>query len=122
MDCYARGAAPRYPQTPLPGNRENSVGIWCRKVDALELFHPDRLVSLIMCMGDYVADQKRRRIDKKSAMESPREKRSADSYPRRLSLTLRQVRKLGALDRFWECYPASGHSRDLQKVKSHEKE
>src|SRR5215510_12474889 len=94
------------------------------KYDALELFHPDRLVSRIIGMGDILSliEKAEETIDKKTAMESL-EKIRTDSFTLEdFRDQLRQVRKLGALDQILGMLPSIGPFKDLQKVKVDEKE
>jgi len=122
MDGDARGGA-ALSIKQVTGQPVKFVGTG-EKYDALELFHPDRLVSRIIGMGDILSliEKAEETIDKKTAMESL-EKIRTDSFTLEdFREQLRQVRKLGALDQILGMLPSIGPFKDLQKVKVDEKE
>ena len=122
MDGDARGGA-ALSIKQVTGQPVKFVGMG-EKYDALELFHPDRLVSRIIGMGDILSliEKAEETIDKKTAMESL-EKIRTDSFTLEdFRDQLRQVRKLGALDQILGMLPSIGPFKDLQKVKVDEKE
>jgi len=122
MDGDARGGA-ALSIKQVTGQPVKFVGTG-EKYDALELFHPDRLVSRIMGMGDILSliEKAEEAIDRKTAMESL-EKIRTDSFTLEdFRDQLRQVRKLGALDQILGMLPSIGPFKDLQKVKVDEKE
>jgi signal recognition particle subunit SRP54 len=122
MDGDARGGA-ALSIKQVTGQPVKFVGTG-EKYDALELFHPDRLVSRIIGMGDILSliEKAEETIDKKTAMESL-EKIRTDSFTLEdFRDQLRQVRKLGALDQILGMLPSIGPFKDLQKVKVDEKE
>src|SRR6185369_2177155 len=122
MDGDARGGA-ALSIKQVAGQPVKFVGTG-EKYDALELFHPDRLVSRIIGMGDILAliEKAEETIDKKTAMESL-EKIRTDSFTLEdFRDQLRQVRKIGALDQILGMLPSIGPFKDLQKVKVDEKE
>jgi signal recognition particle subunit SRP54 len=122
MDGDARGGA-ALSIKQVTGQPVKFVGLG-EKYDALELFHPDRLVSRIMGMGDILSliEKAEEVVDKKKAVEL-QEKMLSDSF----SLDdfrdqLKQIRKLGALDQILAMLPSIGPFKDIQKVKVDEKE
>jgi signal recognition particle subunit SRP54 len=122
MDGDARGGA-ALSIKQVTGQPVKFVGTG-EKYDALELFHPDRLVSRIMGMGDILSliEKAEEVVDKKKAVEL-QEKMLSDSF----SLDdfrdqLKQIRKLGALDQILAMLPSIGPFKDMQKVKVDEKE
>jgi signal recognition particle subunit SRP54 len=122
MDGDARGGA-ALSIKQVTGQPVKFVGTG-EKYDALELFHPDRLVSRIIGMGDILSliEKAEEAIDRKSAMESL-EKIRTDSFTLEdFRDQLRQVRKIGALDQILGMLPSVGPFKDLQKVKVDEKE
>ncbi len=122
MDGDARGGA-ALSIKQVTGQPVKFVGTG-EKYDALELFHPDRLVSRIMGMGDVLSliEKAEETIDRKTAMESL-EKIRTDSFTLEdFRDQLRQVRKLGALDQILGMLPSIGPFKELQKVKVDEKE
>jgi signal recognition particle subunit SRP54 len=122
MDGDARGGA-ALSIKQVTGQPVKFVGTG-EKYDALELFHPDRLVSRIMGMGDILSliEKAEEVVDKKKAVEL-QEKMLSDSF----SLDdfrdqLKQIRKLGALDQIMAMLPSIGPFKEMQKTKVDEKE
>jgi signal recognition particle subunit SRP54 len=122
MDGDARGGA-ALSIKQVTGQPVKFVGTG-EKYDALELFHPDRLVSRIMGMGDILSliEKAEEVVDQKKAAEL-QEKMFSDSF----SLDdfrdqLKQIRKMGALDQILAMLPIIGPFKDMQKVKVDEKE
>jgi signal recognition particle subunit SRP54 len=122
MDGDARGGA-ALSIKQVTGQPVKFVGTG-EKYDALDLFHPDRLVSRIMGMGDILSliEKAEETIDKKTAMESLEKIRTDRFTLEDFRDQLRQVRKLGALDQILNMLPSIGPFKDLQKVKVDEKE
>jgi signal recognition particle subunit SRP54 len=122
MDGDARGGA-ALSIKQVTGQPVKFVGIG-EKYDALELFHPDRLVSRIMGMGDILSliEKAEEVVDKKKAVEL-QEKMLSDSFTLDdFRDQLKQIRKLGALDQILAMLPSIGPFKDMQKVKVDEKE
>jgi signal recognition particle subunit SRP54 len=122
MDGDARGGA-ALSIKQVTGQPVKFVGIG-EKYDALELFHPDRLVSRIMGMGDILSliEKAEEVVDKKKAVEL-QEKMLSDNFTLDdFRDQLKQIRKLGALDQILAMLPSIGPFKDLQKVKVDEKE
>src|SRR5438067_994832 len=122
MDGDARGGA-ALSIKQVTGQPVKFVGTG-EKYDALELFHPDRLVSRIIGMGDILSliEKAEEAIDTKTAMESL-EKILSDNFTLDdFRAQLKQIRKLGALDQILGMLPSIGPFKDLQKVKVDEKE
>jgi signal recognition particle subunit SRP54 len=122
MDGDARGGA-ALSIKQVTGQPVKFVGTG-EKYDALELFHPDRLVSRIMGMGDILSliEKAEEVVDKKKAAEL-QEKMLSDSFTLDdFRDQLKQIRKLGALDQILSMLPSIGPFKDLQKVKVDEKE
>jgi signal recognition particle subunit SRP54 len=122
MDGDARGGA-ALSIKQVTGQPVKFVGTG-EKYDALELFHPDRLVSRIMGMGDILSliEKAEEVVDKKKAVEL-QEKMLSDNFTLDdFRDQLKQIRKLGALDQILGMLPSIGPFKDLQKVKVDEKE
>jgi len=122
MDGDARGGA-ALSIKQVTGQPVKFVGIG-EKYDALELFHPDRLVSRIMGMGDILSliEKAEEVVDKKKAVEL-QEKMLSDSFTLEdFRDQLKQIRKMGAFDQILAMLPSIGPFKDLQKVKVDEKE
>src|SRR6188508_844889 len=122
MDGDARGGA-ALSIKQVTGQPVKFVGTG-EKYDALELFHPDRLVSRIMGMGDIMSliEKAEEVVDKKEAVEL-QEKMLSDRFTLEdFRDQLKQVRKLGSLEQILGMLPSIGPFKDLQKVKVDEKE
>ena len=122
MDGDARGGA-ALSIKQVTGKPVKFVGTG-EKYDALELFHPDRVVSRIMGMGDILSliEKAEEVVDKKKAVEL-QEKMLSDSFTLEdFRDQLKQIRKLGTLDQILGMLPSIGPFKDMQKVKVDEKE
>jgi signal recognition particle subunit SRP54 len=122
MDGDARGGA-ALSIRQVTGQPVKFVGTG-EKYDALELFHPDRLVSRIMGMGDILSliEKAEEVVDKKKAIEL-QEKMLSDGFTLEdFRDQLKQIRKLGTLDQIMGMLPSIGPFKDMQKVKVDEKE
>jgi signal recognition particle subunit SRP54 len=122
MDGDARGGA-ALSIKQVTGQPVKFVGTG-EKYDALELFHPDRLVSRIMGMGDILSliEKAEEVVDKKKAVEL-QEKMLSDGFTLEdFRDQLKQIRKLGTLEQILGMLPSIGPFKDMQKVKVDEKE
>jgi signal recognition particle subunit SRP54 len=122
MDGDARGGA-ALSIKQVTGQPVKFVGTG-EKYDALELFHPDRLVSRIIGMGDILSliEKAEEVVDKKKALEL-QEKIQKDSFTLEdFRDQLLQIRKLGTLDQIMNMLPSIGPFKDIQKTKVDEKE
>ena len=87
------------------------------KYDALELFHPDRLVSRIMGMGDILSliEKAEEVVDKKKAVEL-QEKMLSDSFTLEdFRDQLKQIRKLGSLEQILSMLPSIGPFKEMSE-------
>ena len=122
MDGDARGGAALAIKS-VTGKPVKFVGIG-EKNDALEPFHPDRLVSRILGMGDILSliEKAEEVVDKKKALEFQK-KVASDSFTlEEFRDQLRQVRKMGSLESILGMLPNMGPFKDLNKVQVDEKE
>jgi len=122
MDGDARGGA-ALSIKQVTGQPVKFVGTG-EKYDALELFHPDRLVSRIMGMGDILSliEKAEEVVDKKKAVEM-QEKMLSDSFTLEdFRDQLKQIRKLGSLEQIMSMLPSIGPFKEMQKAKVDEKE
>lgn len=122
MDGDARGGA-ALSIKQVTGQPVKFVGTG-EKYDALELFHPDRLVSRIMGMGDILSliEKAEEVVDKKKAVEM-QEKMMSDSFTLDdFRDQLKQIRKLGSLEQIMSMLPSIGPFKEMQKAKVDEKE
>ena len=122
MDGDARGGAALSIRS-VTGQPLKFVGTG-EKYDAVELFHPERVVSRILGMGDVLSliEKAEESIDKKQALEFEKKVRSDSFTLEDFRDQLRQLRKLGPLENIISMLPQIGPFRDLQKVKVDENE
>ncbi|MFZ0969096.1 MAG: signal recognition particle protein [Candidatus Acidiferrales bacterium] len=87
------------------------------KYDALEAFHPDRIVSLILGMGDVLTliEKAEKTIDEKQAREMHRKLRENDFTLEDFRDQLRQIRKMGSLEQLMGMLPKIGPFAKLPK-------
>jgi signal recognition particle subunit SRP54 len=87
------------------------------KYDALEAFHPDRIVSRILGMGDVLTliEKAEKTIDEKKAREMHRKLRENDFTLDDFRDQLRQIRKMGSLEQLMGMLPKIGPFAKLPK-------
>ena len=87
------------------------------KYDALEAFHPDRIVSRILGMGDVLTliEKAEKTIDEKQAREMHRKLRENDFTLEDFRDQLRQIRKMGSLEQLMGMLPKIGPFAKLPK-------
>jgi signal recognition particle subunit SRP54 len=117
MDGDARGGA-ALSIRQVTGQPIKFIGIG-EKYDALEPFHPDRIVSRILGMGDILSliEKAESQIDKKKASELASKVLSGDGFSLEdFRDQLRQVRKMGSLQSLVGMLPSVGAFSGLQKA------
>lgn len=79
------------------------------KLDALEVFHPDRMASRILGMGDVLTliEKAQAAYDEKKALELERKIRKEEFTLEDLLEQIRQVRKMGPLDDLVKMIPGA---------------
>jgi len=94
------------------------------KLDALEVFHPDRMSSRILGMGDVltVIEKAQEAFDEKQAQELARKFREDTFTLEDFRNQLRQVKKLGSFDQILGMLPGMGMLKELKKAKIDDKE
>jgi signal recognition particle subunit SRP54 len=94
------------------------------KLDALETFHPDRMASRILGMGDVLSliEKAGASIDLEQAKEMEKKLRKEDFNLDDFLSQLQQVRKLGPLDQILGMLPGMGDLKKLKDVEIDEKE
>ncbi len=99
------------------------VGIG-EKFDALEPFHPDRVVSRILGMGDVISfiEKVEESIDQKKAEEMQRKLIDNEFTLEDFRDQLKQLRKLGPLESILGMMPQVGPLKELKNAKVDEKE
>jgi signal recognition particle subunit SRP54 len=117
MDGDARGGA-ALSIRQVTGQPIKFIGVG-EKYDALEPFHPDRIVSRILGMGDILSliERAESQIDKKKASELATKALSGDGFSLEdFRDQLRQVRKMGSLQSLMGMLPSIGPFSGLQKA------
>jgi signal recognition particle subunit SRP54 len=117
MDGDARGGA-ALSIRQVTGQPIKFIGVG-EKYDALEPFHPDRIVSRILGMGDVMTliEQAQEKIDSKKAEEFAKKALSGDSFSLEdFREQLRQVKKLGSLQNIIKMLPSVGPFSNMQKA------
>jgi signal recognition particle subunit SRP54 len=117
MDGDARGGA-ALSIRQVTGQPIKFIGVG-EKYDALEPFHPDRIVSRILGMGDILSliEKAESQIDRKKAGELATKALSGDGFSLEdFRDQLRQVRKMGSLQSIIGMLPSVGAFSGLQKA------
>jgi len=117
MDGDARGGA-ALSIRQVTGQPIKFIGVG-EKYDALEPFHPDRIVSRILGMGDILSliERAEQQIDKKKAAEMASKALSGDGFSLEdFRDQLRHVRKMGSIKNLMGMMPSIGPFSGLQKA------
>jgi len=117
MDGDARGGA-AISIRQVTGQPIKFLGIG-EKYDALEPFHPDRIVSRILGMGDILSliEKAEQHVDKKKAEELATKALSGDGFSLEdFRDQLRSVRKMGSIQSLMGMLPSIGAFSGLQKA------
>jgi len=117
MDGDARGGA-ALSIRQVTGQPIKFIGIG-EKYDALETFHPDRIVSRILGMGDILSliEKAESQIDKKKAAELATKALTGDGFSLEdFRDQLRSVRKMGSMQSLIGMLPSIGAFQGLQKA------
>ncbi len=122
MDGDARGGAALSIRT-VTDQPLKFVGVG-EKMDALEPFHPDRVASRILGMGDVLSlvEKVQEGIDQKKAEEMQRKLIDNEFTLEDFRDQMRQLRKLGPLENLLGMMPQIGPIKDLKNLKVDEKE
>jgi len=117
MDGDARGGA-ALSIRQVTGQPIKFIGIG-EKYDAIEPFHPDRIVSRILGMGDILSliERAEKQIDKKKAEEMATKALSGDGFSLEdFRDQLRSVKKMGSMKSLMGMLPSIGPFSGLQKA------
>jgi signal recognition particle subunit SRP54 len=117
MDGDARGGAALSIRN-VTGQPIKFIGVG-EKYDALEPFHPDRIVGRILGMGDILSliEKAEQQLDKKKQEEFARKALSGDGFSLEdFRDQLRQVKKLGSLQSIMGMLPKVGAFAGLDKA------
>ena len=117
MDGDARGGA-ALSIRQVTGQPIKFVGVG-EKYDALEPFHPDRIVGRILGMGDMLTliEKAQETVDQKKAEEFAKKALGGEGFSLEdFRDQLRQVRKLGSLQSVIKMLPSIGPLANMQKA------
>ncbi|HXY50863.1 MAG TPA: signal recognition particle protein [Terriglobales bacterium] len=117
MDGDARGGAALSIRS-VTGQPIKFIGVG-EKYDALEAFHPDRVVSRILGMGDILSliEKAEAQIDRKKAAEIASKALAGDGFSLEdFRDQLRQVKKMGSIQSLMGMLPSIGPFSGLQKA------
>ncbi len=117
MDGDARGGA-ALSIRQVTGQPIKFIGVG-EKYDALEPFHPDRIVSRILGMGDILSliERAEQQIDKRKAAEMASKALSGDGFSLEdFRDQLRSVKKMGSIKNLMGMMPSIGPFSGLQKA------
>ncbi len=122
MDGDARGGA-ALSIREVTGKPIKFIGTG-EKVDALEVFHPDRMSSRILGMGDVLTliEKAQESFDEKQALDLARKIREDSFTLEDFRDQLRQVRKLGSLEQILSMLPGMSNLKQMKNFKVDEKE
>jgi len=115
MDGDARGGAALSIRN-VTGQPIKFIGVG-EKYDALEPFHPDRIVGRIMGMGDIMSliERAEEKMDKKKSEEFAKKALSGDGFSLEdFRDQLRQVKKMGSLQSLVKMLPNIGPFQGMQ--------
>ncbi|MGH9466579.1 MAG: signal recognition particle protein [Terriglobales bacterium] len=90
------------------------------RMEGLEVFHPDRIASRILGMGDILSliERAEQTVDRRAAMEMEKRMRTDSFTLQDFRDQLRQVRKLGSLESLIKMLPRVGPFQQLHKASS----
>ncbi|MCR6096014.1 signal recognition particle protein [Salipaludibacillus agaradhaerens] len=94
------------------------------KIDALEPFHPERMASRILGMGDVLTliEKAQTNVDEKKAKELERKMRTNELTFDDFLEQLSQVRNMGPLDELLNMMPGAGKMKGLKNAQVDEKQ
>ncbi|GCL71326.1 signal recognition particle protein [Paenibacillus sp. JMULE4] len=94
------------------------------KMDALEPFHPERMASRILGMGDMLTliEKAQATIDADKAKEMERKLRTAEFTFDDFLDQMEQVKKLGPLDQLLDMLPGAGKMKGMKDLKVDDKQ
>ena len=122
MDGDARGGA-ALSLKAVVGKPVKFVGIG-EKIDALEVFHPERMASRILGMGDILSlvEKAQATIDEKTAREMQQSLRKSDFSLDDFRNQLKQIKKMGSLKDILGMIPGMGKMKALKGMEPDEGE
>lgn len=122
MEGDARGGAALSIKA-VTGKPIKFVGVG-EKISALELFHPDRMASQILGMGDVLSliERAEAQFDEKEAKKLEKKLKKSEFDLEDFRTQLKQMKKLGSLEDILGMLPGMGKLKQLKKIKPDEKE
>jgi signal recognition particle subunit SRP54 len=122
LDGDARGGAALSIHA-VTGQPIKFIGVG-EKYDALEVFHPDRIVSRILGMGDVLSliERAEQKLDRDKALEVHRKLQSDSFSLEDFRDQLREMKKMGSMEEMLGMLPKIGIFKDASKAKIDEKE
>ena len=122
MDGDARGGAALSLKAVM-GKPIKFVGVG-EKIDALEVFHPERMTSRILGMGDVLSlvEKAQATVDEKEARELEKKFRKNEFTLEDFRNQLKQIRKMGSLQDIIGMIPGLGKVKALKGVVPDEQE
>lgn len=122
LDGDARGGA-ALSMRAVTGCPIKFIGVG-EKLDALEVFHPDRMSSRILGMGDMLSiiEKAQEAFDEKQALELADKFRNDSFSLEDFRDQLRQIKKLGSLEQILGMLPGMGMLKEVKKMQVDEKE
>jgi signal recognition particle subunit SRP54 len=117
IDGDARGGA-ALSIVSVTGRPIKFVGLG-EKFDQLEIFHPDRMASRILGMGDILSlvEKAEQEADAKEAEELARKLRKQEFTLQDFKKQLAQMKKMGSFSQILSSFPTGGIYKNLSKVK-----
>jgi len=117
MDGDARGGAAISIKS-ITGKPIKFVGVG-EKLDALELFHPDRMASRILGMGDVltIIEKAQEVVDEKKAIELEKKLRKNQFTLEDFRDQMVQIRKMGSFSEIINLIPGFSKSKQLKQLK-----
>ncbi len=94
------------------------------KLDALEVFHPDRVASRILGMGDVLSliEKAQEAIDVEKAKELEKKLRRNEFTLEDFRDQLRRIRKMGSLEQILSMLPGFGQLKQLKNIQIDERQ
>jgi signal recognition particle subunit SRP54 len=122
MDGDARGGAALSIKT-ITGKPIKFIGVG-EKLSALEAFHPERMASSILGMGDVLSliEKAQEVVDSKKAAELERKLRKSQFTLEDFRDQLVQVRKMGSLSDILKMVPGMGKIKHLKNLEIDDRE
>ena len=122
MDGDARGGAALSIRN-VTGKPIKFVGVG-EKISALEAFHPDRMASRILGMGDVLTliEKAQENFDEKKAAELERKLRKSQFTLEDFKDQMAQVRKMGSIEELLSMIPGFSKMKQMKDMKVDEKE